>query len=70
MVRFAIWVVMKGRGYGNDEIGLAFRRDRSTVLFGLKKAQSFIANHPAFVKFLELLRAETESNLIDEKTLV
>ena len=55
--RFAVMMVMHGRGYSSSQIGTVLQRDHSTVLSGLKVARRLAANDPLFRGMVRLVEA-------------
>ena len=55
LVRFAAMSAMRRKGMTLPAIGQAMRRDHSTVLSGIRKADAYAARYPRFMAFVEAL---------------
>ena len=54
-IRWALFVILRRRGWSLTDIGNAFFRDHTTVLFGLRKASALLDADPRFSSFVSLL---------------
>jgi DNA-binding transcriptional MerR regulator len=66
-VRWAIWVIMKSRGYGDDEIAMEFNRDRSSVTHGMIRVRVTLSDCEDFKNLVEVIRQEFQKRLDEKK---
>lgn len=54
--RWAVWQVLRERGYSYPRIGAHFNRDHSTIIHGVKQAAKLYETSPEFADLVDMLR--------------